>query len=224
MLARLGGPVMKLKLVVAALLSGLIVIPTAQARGPYGSINVGNWKGGAFTSDQTGVFTHCVAGASYDSGIYFMVMIDLAAGWSLGFQHPKWSFTGNQAFPIALTFDGQSPFNVQGVAVGENLLRVPMPTDSALIAQFRKAKIMTAFTQGQLFQFKLDRTAVLLPTLANCVAVVKQQGIAKAGDFSVKAAPKPVAAVAAAPGAAGGSLRPQSPQNLSSAMKIEAIE
>jgi hypothetical protein len=44
---------MKLKLVVAALLSGLIVIPTAQARGPYGSINVGNWKGGAFTSLRT---------------------------------------------------------------------------------------------------------------------------------------------------------------------------
>jgi hypothetical protein len=41
-----------------------------------------------------------------------------------------------------------------------------MPTDSALIAQFRKATAMTAFTQGQLFQFNLDQTALLLPTLA----------------------------------------------------------
>jgi hypothetical protein len=210
---------MKLKVVVAAWLSSLMLIPTVQARGPYGSINVGNWKGGAFTSDQTGAFTHCVAGASYDSGIYFMVMIDQAAGWSFGFQHPKWSFKNNDAFPIALTFDGQSPFNVQGVAVGENLMRVPMPTDSALIAQFRKAKVMTAFTHGHLFQFKLDQTAVLLPTLANCVTVVKQQGVANAGDFAVKPAPK---AVAAAP--AGGSLKPDSPQNLSSEMQIEAIE
>jgi hypothetical protein len=210
---------MKLKVVVAALLSSLIAISTAQARGPYGSINVGNWKGGAFTNDQTGAFTHCVAGASYDSGIYFMVMIDQAAGWSLGFQHPKWSFKNNDAFPIALTFDGQSPFNVQGVAVSENLMRVPMPTDSALIAQFRKAKVMTAFTHGHLFQFKLDQTAVLLPTLANCVAVVKQQGISNAGDFSVKSAPK---AATAAP--VGGSLKPDTPQNLSSEMQIEAIE
>jgi hypothetical protein len=210
---------MKLKLVVAALLSGLIAISTAQARGPYGAINVGNWKGGAFTNDQTGAFTHCVAGASYDSGIYFMVMIDQAAGWSLGFQHPKWSFKTNDAFPIALTFDGQSPFNVQGVGVSENLMRVPMPTDSALIAQFRKAKVMTAFTHGHLFQFKLDQTAVLLPTLANCVAVVKQQGVANAGDFTVKSAPK---VAAAAP--AGGSMKPDAPQNLSSEMQIEAIE
>jgi hypothetical protein len=201
---------MKLKLVVAALLSSLIVIPTAQARGPYGSINVGNWKGGAYTNDQTGEFTNCAAGASYDSGIYFMVTIDQGAGWSLGFHHPKWTLTKNQDFQIALTFDGQRPFNVQGVALSESLIRVPMPTDSTLIAQFRKAKAMTAFTQGQLFQFKLDSTALLLPTLANCVAVVKQQGVAN---------------VAAAPAAsAGGSMRPDSPQNLSSEMQIEAIE
>ncbi|XIA65443.1 hypothetical protein ACFIOY_03690 [Bradyrhizobium sp. TZ2] len=43
----------------------------AEARGPYGSINVGNWKGGAYTNDQTGAFSHCAAGAQYASGIYF---------------------------------------------------------------------------------------------------------------------------------------------------------
>jgi hypothetical protein len=210
---------MKPRIVVATLLSSLIAISAAEARGPYGSINVGNWKGGAYTNDQTGAFSHCVAGASYDSGIYFMVMIDQGAGWSLGFQHSKWSFSNNQTFPIALTFDGQSPFNVQGVAVGESLVRVPMPTDSALIAQFRKAKMMTAYTQGQLFQFKLDQTALLLPALVNCVSVVKQQGITNAGDFSVRLAPK---TAAAAP--VGGSLKPDSPQNLSSEMQIEAVE
>jgi hypothetical protein len=214
---------MKLMLVIATLLASLFAISAAQARGPYGSINVGNWKGGAYTSDQTGEFTHCAAGAGYDSGIYFMVTVDQASGWALGFHNPKWTLTNNQTFQIALTFDGQAPFNVQGAAISGNLIRVPMPVDSALIAQFRKAKSMTAFTQGQLFQFKLDQTAVLLPTLANCVAVVKQQGIANAGDFSVKPAPKSGAA-AAAPGNAGGSLRPQSPQNLSSDMQIEAIE
>ena len=212
---------MKPKVVVAALLSSLITIPTAQARGPYGSINVGNWKGGAYTNDQTGEFSHCAAGAGYDSGIYFMVTVDQGAGWTLGFHNPKWSLTNNQVFQMALTFDGQRPFNVQGSAISENLVRVPMPIDSALIAQFRKAKAMTVFTQGQLFQFKLDQTALLLPTLANCVAVVKQQGIANAGDFSVRLPPKPAAAP---PVPAGGSMRPEAPQNLSSEMQIEAVE
>ena len=67
------------KVVVVALLSIAVSIAAAEARGPYGSINIGNWKGGAFTNDQTGAFTHCVGGASYDSGIYFMVMIDQSA-------------------------------------------------------------------------------------------------------------------------------------------------
>jgi hypothetical protein len=213
---------MKLKVVVAALLSSQLAFSTAEARGPYGSINVGNWKGGAYTNDQTGAFSHCAAGAGYDSGIYFMVMVDQSGGWSLAFLNPKWGLTNRQTFEMALTFDGQPPFHVQGAALSESLVRVPMPVDSSLIAQFRKAKSMTAFTQGQLFQFKLDQTAVLLPALANCVAVVKQQGIANAGDFAVKLAPK--AGAAAPPAAAGGSLKPDAPQNLSSEMQIEAIE
>jgi hypothetical protein len=199
-LALLGRPVMKLKVIVATLLTSLIAISTAHARGPYSSINVGNWKGGAYTNDQTGEFTHCAAGAGYDSGIYFMVTVDQGAGWALGFHNPKWTLANNQTFQIALTFDGQRPFNVQGVAISGNLIRVPMPVDSTLIAQFRKAKAMTAFTQGQLFQFKLDQTAVLLPALANCVAVVRQQGIANALHQACTEASRRGGSVAAACG------------------------
>ena len=208
---------MKRRVVVATLLSCLTVFSTAEARGPYGSINVGNWKGGAYTSDHSGEFTHCAAGAAYDSGIYFVVTVDKSGGWSLGFLHPNWSLSNGEAFELALTFDGQRPFHVQGTAISDKLVRVAMPIDSVLVSQFRAAKAMTAFTQGQLFQFKLDQTAVLLSALANCVAVVKQQGIANAGDFSVK-----LAAKGALP--SGGRLKPAPPQNLPPDMQIEAIE
>jgi S1-C subfamily serine protease len=190
----------------------LIAAPsTASARGPYGSINVGNWKGGAYTNDQSGAFTHCAAGAQYESGVYFVVTINDKAGWTLGFAHEKWEFKTDRAFPIVLTFDGQAPFNVHGVPLADKLLQVPMPDNSALIAQFRKAKGMTAYTQGHLFQFKLDQTAQLLPSLANCVAKVKQFGIAAAGDFSV-AAPKQVAA-AGPPGAGTAPGKPEKTGN-----------
>jgi S1-C subfamily serine protease len=193
-----------MKFAIGAVIATLCLIaapPTASARGPYGSINVGNWKGGAYTNDQSGAFTHCAAGTQYESGIYFVVTINDKAGWTLGFAHEKWTFTTDRAFPIELTFDGQTPFNVHGVPLADKLLQVPMPSNSLLIAQFRKAKAMTAYTQGHLFQFKLDQTAQLLPTLANCVAKVKQFGIAAAGDFSVApAAAKPGAAPGGAPG------------------------
>lgn len=188
---------MKCRAVAVAVLLGSVFIGSdAQARGPYGSISVGNWKGGAYTNDQTGAFTHCAAGARYASGIFFMVTIDGNGGWGLGFMHENWTLTPGQAFPLTLTFDGQQPFNVHGVPIGDKVVRVPMPSNSALIAQFRKAKAMTAYTQGQLFQFNLDQTGPLLPVLANCVAKTKQLGVANAGDFSVLPAARPVAAAA----------------------------
>jgi hypothetical protein len=201
-----------MKFAIGALVAAfcLMAAPSSvSARGPYGAINVGNWKGGAYTNDQSGAFSHCAAGTQYQSGIYFVVTINDKAGWTLGFAHEKWTLTTGEAFPISLTFDGQAAFNVHGVPLADKLLQVPMPDNSALIAQFRKAKAMTAYTQGQLFQFKLDQTAQLLPTLANCVAKVKQFGIAAAGDFSVvPAAPKPVAA-AGPPGPGTAPAKPE---------------
>jgi S1-C subfamily serine protease len=181
---------------IAALLCTIFASSNAEARGPYGSISVGNWQGGAYTNDQTGSFTHCAAGARYASGVFFLVMIDHNGGWSLGFMHEQWKLTTGEAFPLNLTFDGQQPFNVHGVPIADKLVRVPMPSNSSLIAQFRKAKAMTAYTQGQLFQFNLDQTGQLLPVLAHCVAKVRQSGVASAGDFSVLPAAKAVAAAA----------------------------
>jgi S1-C subfamily serine protease len=193
---------MKLRVVaIVALWVAMLAGSNAEARGPYGSINVGNWTGGAYTNDQTGAFTHCSAGTQYTSGIYFMVMIDNSGGWSLAFAHDKWSLKTGEAFPLTLTFDGQQPVNVHGVPIAEKLVRVPMPVTSSLITQFRKARAMTAYTQGQLFQFNLDQTAQLLPALVNCVARIKQGGTANAGDFSVPVAKPVVAATTAPPGA-----------------------
>ncbi|KRR00082.1 S1C family serine protease [Bradyrhizobium valentinum] len=181
---------------VAVLLCAMFANSSSEARGPYGSISVGNWKGGAYTNDQTGSFSHCAAGAQYASGVYFVVMIDSGGGWSLGFMHEQWRLTTGEAFPLTLTFDGQQPFNVHGVPIADKLVRVPMPSNSSLISQFRRAKAMTAYTQGRLFQFNLDQTGQLLPVLVNCVAKIRQSGLASAGDFSVLPAAKPVAAAA----------------------------
>jgi S1-C subfamily serine protease len=85
---------------------------------------------------------------------------------------------------------------VQGVPIGAKLVNVELPLNSSLIGQFRKAKVMTAFAQGQLFQFNLNQTAQLLPALLNCVVSVKKTGVSNAGEFAV-ASPK--VAVAAPP-------------------------
>ena len=189
-----------IKAVVAAVCF-VLSVTSASARGPYGSITVGNWQGGAYTNDKNGAFTHCAAGTTYQSGIYFVVSIGENGSWRLGFAHESWGLTPGEAFPLALTFDGQPTFNVYGMPIGAQLVNVEMPTNSSLIAQFRKAKVMTAFAQGQLFQFNLNQTAQLLPSLLNCVVSVKKNGVSNAGEFAV-AATKPAPAAAPPPNAA----------------------
>jgi S1-C subfamily serine protease len=78
-------------------------------------------------------------------------------------------------------------------------VNVEMPVNSSLVNQFRKAKAMTAFAQGQLFQFNLNQTAQLLPALLNCVLSVKKNGVAAAGEFAVAAKSAAAAAPASAP-------------------------
>jgi hypothetical protein len=87
----------------------------------------------------------------------------------------------------------------------------------------RKASSMSAFAKGQIFQFNLNGTAQLVPTLANCVQSVKAHGISNAGDFTIAAAPKQTAP-ASPPPQAGGSLKSDPPQPDQADLQIEAVE
>jgi S1-C subfamily serine protease len=181
--------------------AAILVSSDASARGPYGSISVGNWTGGAYTSDETGEFTSCSVFAPYKSGISVYVIVGANMTWRLGFSSESWTLTTGQTFPIILTFDGQQPFNVYAAAIGPHVLAVNMPDNSTLINQFRKSKSMSAFTHGHLFQFDMSGTSALIPTLVNCVAKTRDIGVANVGDFSVAVPAKPPAkpAVATAP-------------------------
>ncbi|MGC1586050.1 MAG: hypothetical protein WA791_10150, partial [Rhodomicrobium sp.] len=206
------------RLIVPAVTLLLAFFGTAYAKGPHGSIRVGQWTGGAYTNDATGAFSHCAAGVSYQSGIYLTVGLFANHEWRLGFVHPDWHLTIGETIPITLTFDGREQFNVFGIAQTPLFVLVPMPQNSTLSMQFRKSNGMTALAKGNAFQFALTSTSQLMPTLANCVDRMKHGGIRAAGDFSITAAP-PVPAQPA-PIEASGSLKP----DVSQEYQIEAME
>jgi hypothetical protein len=171
----------------------------------------------------TGAFNGCTAGAPYQSGIYFVVSVSAKMTWSLGFAHPSWQLTPNEAFPIDLVFDGQQRFHVFGSPISKELVSVPMPDNSALINAFRKSRTMMAFAKGLQFPFNLASTSALLPMLVNCVQRINANGLASAGDFSISAtAPRdhqvPVAANA------GSSLKPETTEPQSAELQVEAVE
>src|SRR5215475_10468629 len=102
---------------IAMLLLTLGIVTQAHAGGPYGSIKVGGWWGGAYTDDRTGEFQSCIAGVAYKNGITFGVSVTKDITWNLAFSHPNWTLASGQRFPIVLSFDGRNTFNVDALVM-----------------------------------------------------------------------------------------------------------
>lgn len=168
----------------------VILAGVANAAGPFGTINVGNWIGGAFSDDSTGRFSHCAATAPYANGVSLFVAQNAAGSWLLSFAGPAFRFNKGDSATIDLTFDGQAEARLFATASAPSMVTAVMPPNVA--RTFQKASLMVAVTGGKPLQFSLTSTGPLIAALANCVTRVKADGLEKAGDFAKTA--KPVAA------------------------------
>lgn len=182
---------MWLKSVVVASLLQVGVAGVAHAAGPFGSVNVGNWIGGAFSNDQTGAFSHCAATAPYANGVILVVGQNAAGSWILSFASPSYNFKQGENAAIDVIFDGQEQARLFATANQPNMLTSVMPAN--VVRTFQKASLMVATSGRTVLNFDLSSTGPVIAALANCVTKVKADGLSKAGDFT-KVAAKPQAA------------------------------
>lgn len=181
---------MWLKSFVTAALLQLSLAGLAYAAGPFGSVNVGNWIGGAFSNDQTGAFSHCAATTPYANGVILVVSQNAAGTWSLAFASPSYHFNKGENAAIDVTFDGQEQARLFATAYQTNMLTAIMPLN--VVRTFQKAGLMVATAGRAVLNFDLTSTGPVIAALANCVTKVKADGLDKAGDFT-KSAAKPAA-------------------------------
>ena len=173
--------------VVAALLQ-VSVAGIAYAKGPFGSVNVGNWIGGAFSNDETGAFSHCAATAPYANGVILVVSQNAASTWLLAFASPSYHFNKGENAAIDVTFDGQEQARLFATANQPNMLTAVMPLN--VVRTFQKSSLMVATSGRTVLNFDLTSTGPVIAALTNCVTKVKADGLDKAGDFT-KGAAKP---------------------------------
>lgn len=173
--------------VIGSLLLGLV--GPADAAGPFGSVNVGNWIGGAFSNDETGAFSHCAATTSYASGIILVVGYNAAGTWSLGFASPGSRFKTGESAAIDVTFDVQEQARLYATANQPNMLTAVLPPN--VVRTFQKSSLMVATSGRTVLNFNLTSTGPVIAALANCAARVKADGLGKAGDFTKVAAKPP---------------------------------
>ena len=180
---------MKRVIAVAFAVVALFSCTCSFAAGPFGSIHIGNWNGGAYTLDSDGSFSHCAAGATYANGIGIIVSYNLRNEWVLGFTSPSFNLSKGETFPIDVTFDGQSQVRLFGTAINDKLVSALLVPNA--LRDFKKTSLMVAVAKGGTFQFKLSSTGSLLPVLSNCLTKTKATGVANAGDFTIVSPPKP---------------------------------
>lgn len=146
----------------------LLLAPTAQAAGPYGEIVVGNWKGGAYTSDATGAFSHCAVHAGYRNGTRMFTSITADFKWLVGFAHPNWKLKPGSRLNLQLVFDRASRIDVTADVKTANLLTIAMPAESQFISAFRQGHFLELVANDQRLTFALTSTGEMLPALVAC--------------------------------------------------------
>jgi S1-C subfamily serine protease len=166
------------------------LVGSAHAKGPFGTVNVGGWTGGAFSNDETGAFSHCAATAPYANGVILVVSQNAAGIWSLAFASPSYHFNTGENAAIDVTFDGQEQARLFATAFRPDMLTAVMPLN--VVRTFQKASLMVATAGHAVLNFDLRSTGPAIAALANCVTKVKADGLDKAGDFT-KGAAKPAA-------------------------------
>ncbi len=186
----LWGESMWLKSFIVASLLQLSVGSVAHAAGPFGSVKIGNWVGGAFSNDETGAFSHCAATAPYANGVILVVGQNSGGSWILSFASPSYRFKQGENAAIDVIFDGQEQARLFATANQTNMLSSVMPAN--VVRTFQKASLMVATSGRTVLNFDLTSAGPVIAALANCVTKVKADGLDKAGDFT-KIAAKPQA-------------------------------
>lgn len=190
----------------AGLCLGSLSGSVAHADGPYGSLHVGRWVGGAYTDKSTGEFAYCAATAQPASGVETLMAETVSGRWVLGFRHPSWRFAPGQAVPVDLNLDGQAGYRLDAKALDTLTFSATLPGEA--VEQLQKASLMSLVVRGRTIQFQLISMRELMPQIDNCVAKVKTEGIGNAKDFSTP----PGAAAAPSPSAASPAASAESPK------------
>ena len=188
---------MKVAFIRAGMVAGVFCASSAFAAGPFGTIHVGAWKGGAYTNDSTGAFGYCAVISGYSSGVGLLVGQLSDRSWLLGFTSLSWNLTPGTTIPIELTLDGQAQFRIFGDVKNSKLLSAPLP--EAAVSRLRKSHLMVASGSSQVFQFNLGALDKAMLLITSCVEKVKAKGVESAGDFSPEVLKSPTVSTGAKP-------------------------
>ena len=164
---------MRIVLLICSFATLLFSIQPSTAKGPFGSISIAGWTGGAFMSSRD-EFTGCTVSSPHQSDFtaYVSVFSDMA--WNIGFSNDSWRLKKGEQFSVTLIFDRKASLKAKGLALSAHSVSVEMPNNPSLIEQFQEAATLSVLIEQQQFHLRLTGASQLLPSLIRCVKTISQ--------------------------------------------------
>lgn len=128
-----------------------------------------DWDGMAFTSDETGLFTHCSVFASYRNGSTLFISYEREATWYLSVSNDSWSLTEGENYDIKFKIDRRGEIEGTGGALAADQIGLPIEADHPFIGQLRRGNQLTITFQGEDYAFELSNSNRAMNAAQDCV-------------------------------------------------------
>lgn len=135
---------------------------------PRSEFGYGNWKGGAYTNDVTGEFSHCAISAPFVSGDTLIFSVNRQATVTVGVANPNFNFRAGETFPVTIYVDRRAPFFGQAEALNTDFAVLEIDDFSRALRSFQKGYGMRIETPNGYGRYDLTGTYRALEMAYEC--------------------------------------------------------
>jgi hypothetical protein len=128
-----------------------------------------DWDGLAFTSDETGQFTHCSVYASYRNGSTLYISYEASNNWFFSVANDTWKLTEGGNFAIKFKVDRRGQIEGTGTALGPTQIGLPVEPDHPFVGQLRRGNELVISFQNQDYAFELSNSNRAMNAAQDCV-------------------------------------------------------
>lgn len=163
-------------LIALAAAGAIALSASAAGAANIAPLTVGAWKGGAYSNNTTGAFSHCAASAKYKSGIALLFSVTRKGRWSMGLASNEWNMQPGQVYPVRFQVDDGPIMNGKALAKNQKLVQISLPSNSKIFSHFRYGGQLKVKAAQKLIRFNLTGADPMLKKLVQCVTHYRNSG------------------------------------------------
>ena len=128
-----------------------------------------DWSGLAFTSNETGEFTHCSVYAEYQNGSTLYISYEVSDVWFFSIANDSWSLAEGGSFDIKFKVDRRGEIEGTGTALGPTQVGLPVEKDHPFVGQLRRGNRLVISFQENDYAFELSNSNKAMNAARDCV-------------------------------------------------------